>query len=77
MIIKRNGEIKSMGVANGNLQILRTDKSECASTTPDFYSIKHVCAVAAKKERDVETIDLQGFPYKLRHEKIRNLSLLS
>ena len=38
-----------------------TDKNEVSSPTPDFYSIKHVCGVAAKEDRDTGTVDFPGF----------------
>ena len=60
MVIKMN-DIKSRGVANGSLQRLHTEKSECASPNLDVYSLKHVCAVASKEEIDVETVNLPGF----------------
>ena len=61
MFMKRSGEIKSRGVANGSFQLVCTDKEECLSTTPELCSLKCTCAVAAKEERDVDDIDLLGF----------------
>ena len=61
MVLKRSGEIKSRGVVNGSYERVHTDNVECASPTPDFYALKHVCATAAKEERDVASVDLPGF----------------
>ena len=61
MILKRNGEIKTRGVANGSVQRLYTNKDDVTSPTPDYHSFKYVCAVAALEKRDVATIDLPGF----------------
>ena len=69
MVMKRNDDVKERGVANGSIQILCTDKSECASPNPDLCSLKNVCAVAAKEERDVETVDLPGFFLKNDEDK--------
>ena len=60
MLPKRNGEIKSRGVANGSLQMIRANKSDCTSLTPDFHSLKHAVSTAAKEERDAATVDLLG-----------------
>ena len=61
MVFKKSDEIKSRRVVNGSYEMLCTDKTECASFTPDFYALKHVCATVAKEDRDVATIDLPGF----------------
>ena len=61
MVLKRSGKIKSRGAVNGSYERLHTDKTECTSPTPEFYSLKHVCETAAKEDRDVSTIDLPGF----------------
>ena len=60
MIMKRNGLIKSRGVANGKVEKLCSN-DEFSSPTPDFYAVKYICAVAAKEEQDVEMVDLPGF----------------
>ena len=61
MIMKRNGDIKSRGVANGSFQRVYTDKADCSSPTPDFYAFKYIVAVIAKEGRDCGTVDLPGF----------------
>ena len=61
MVMKRNGIIKTRGVVNGKNQRIYHDRNEFTSPTPDFYAVKHVCAVAAKEERDVGTLDLLSF----------------
>ena len=61
MVTKRNGEINTHGCANGSYQRMHTDKHECSSPTPDFYTFKNICAIIAKESRDVATIDLPGF----------------
>ena len=49
MVAKRDGMIKSRGVAHGGYQRVYTDKYDVSSPTPDFYSLKHVYAVAIKE----------------------------
>lgn len=61
MVMKQNREIKSRSIANGSYQRTCTDKNEVSSPTPDFFSIKYTCAVAAKEKRDIGTVDLPGF----------------
>ena len=61
MVMKRNGLLKTRGVADGSVQRLYTDKDSVSSPTPDFYSFKYICAVIAKEGRDVATVDLPGF----------------
>ena len=61
MVLKRKGVLKSRGVANGSRQRVHADKNEVSSPTPDFYSLKHACGVAAKEGRDTGTVDLPGF----------------
>ena len=60
MIMKRNRLIKSRGVVNGKVQKLHSD-DEFLSPVLDFYAVKYICALAAKEERDVATVDLPGF----------------
>ena len=47
MVMKREGDIKSIEVANGSFQRLHAEKSYCSSSTPDLYSFKHACAMIA------------------------------
>ena len=61
MILKRNGEIKTRGVANGSVQRLYTNKDDVTSPTLDYHAFKYACAVAALEKRDVATVDLPGF----------------
>ena len=61
MVMKRNGELKSQGCANGSYQCMYTEKSEVSSLTPDFYAFKYICAIIVKESRDIATIDLPGF----------------
>ena len=58
--MKRNGLIKSRGVANGKVQKLYSN-NEFSFPTLDFYAVKYICAVAAKEEWDVATVDLPAF----------------
>lgn len=48
IIMKRNGQIKSIGVANGSHKRMNTGKNSVSSSTPDLYSLKDACDVAAK-----------------------------
>ena len=41
MIMKRNGDLKSRGVANGSLQRVYTNKDDCSSPTPAFKYINY------------------------------------
>lgn len=61
MIIKRNGDLKSRGVADGHVQCLYTDKNGCSLPTLEFYAFKYIVAVIAKEGRDLAMIDLPGF----------------
>ena len=61
MVMKRNGLLKTRGVADGSVQRLYTNKDDVSSPTPDFYAFKYICAVIAKEGRDVATVDLPGF----------------
>ena len=74
MIMKRNGLLKSRGVANGSLQRLYTNKDDCSSPTPDFYAFKYMIAVIAKEGRDCATVDLPGFFLQIEQEKTDNKS---
>ena len=60
MVMKRNGILKSRGVANGANQKLYSE-DKFSSPTPDLYSVKCVCAVSAKEDRDAATVDLPSF----------------
>ena len=57
MFIKRHGDFKSRGTANGNFQRICTGKIDCTSLAPDFHTLKHATAAAAKEEREVATVD--------------------
>ena len=61
MIMKRNGLIKTRGVADGSKQRVYTDKNDCSSPTPDFHAFKYMVAIIAKEGRDCATVDLPGF----------------
>ena len=61
MVLKRNGVLKTRGVADGSVQRLFTNKDDESSPTPDFYAFKYICAIIAKEARDVATVDLPGF----------------
>ena len=67
--MKRNGLLKSRGVANGSLQRLYTNKDDCSSPTPNFYAFKYMIAVVAKEGRDCATVDLPGFFLQTEQEK--------
>ena len=49
MVMKRNRELKSHGVANRSLQHIYTNKNEYSLSTSDFYTLKYACVVAAKE----------------------------
>ena len=70
MILKQNGELKTRGVANGSYQYIYTNKDDCTSPTPDFYSFKYVCTVIAKEGRDVATVDLPGFFLQMEQDEL-------
>ena len=59
--MKKNSDIKSRGYTNSSFQIVYTNKYKCTLPTPDFYSLKYVCAIAAKESRDTVTINLPSF----------------
>ena len=61
MVLKRNGLLKTRGVADGSVQRVFTDKNDVSSPTPDFYAFKFICAMIAREGRDVATADLPGF----------------
>lgn len=61
MVMKRNGSIKTRGVANGSAQREYVDKLDCASPTPDFNAFKCACAKIAQERRDTTGVDLPGF----------------
>ena len=69
MIVKRNGIIKSYRVANGKNQRMHHNRNEFTSPILDFYAVKYACAVAAKEERDVATLDLLSFFSQTKAEK--------
>ena len=69
MMLKRNGDLKSRGTANGSFQIVHTDKVDFTSPTPDFYALKHVVAVAAKESLDAATVDLPAFFLQIEANK--------
>ena len=75
MIMKRNGNIKTRGVANGSFQRVYTDKDDCSSPTPDFYAFKYMVATIAKEGRDCATVDLPGF-FLLQTEQDENVTLI-
>ena len=75
MIMKRNGDLKSRGVANGSLQRLYTNKDDCLLPTPDFYAFKYIIAVIAKEDRDCATVDLPGFFLQIEADKDKQLIL--
>ena len=59
--IKGNSTLKWRGVANESFQQVCTDKTKVLLRTPDFYSLKYSCVVAAKEGRDIGIVDLPGF----------------
>ena len=58
MIMKRNGELKTRGCADGRPQRLWTDKATVSSPTPAIECIKYILAVIAFEKRDVASFDL-------------------
>ena len=75
MIMKRNRDLKSRGVANGSLERVYTNKDDCSSPTPDFYAFKYIIAVIAKEGRDAATVDLPGFFLQTEADKDNQLIL--
>lgn len=75
MIIKRNGLLKTRGVADGSVQRLYTNKDDVSSPTPDFYSFKYICAIIAKECRDVATVDLPGFSLQTEQDGDKDIIL--
>ena len=75
MVLKRNGEIKTRGVANGSVKRVYTNKDDCSSPTPDFYDFKYICAVIALEGRDAATVDLPGFFLQTEQDELIMLRL--
>ena len=75
MIMKRDGDIKTRGVANGSFQRVYTDKDTCSSPTPDFYAFKYMIAMIAREGRDCATVDLPGFFLQTKSEENSTLLL--
>ena len=75
MIMKRNGNVKTRGVARGDLQRVYTNKEDCSSPTPDFYAFKYIIALIAKEGRDCATVDLPGFFLQTEQEEDSDLML--
>ena len=75
MIMKRNGKVKTRGVARGDLQRVYTNKDDCSSPTPDFYAFKYIIALIAKEGRDCATVDLPGFFLQTEQEENSDLML--
>ena len=69
MVMKRNGDLKTRGVANGKHQRMCTDKNEVSSPTPSFDSLKYLCTVFAKEGRATATVDLPGFFLQTKQEE--------
>ena len=60
MVMKRNGDLKLSGCANGSYQRVYSDKHENSSPAPDFHAFKCICAVVGKEGKDAATVDLPG-----------------
>jgi hypothetical protein len=75
MVLKRNGDLKTRGVANGSVQRLYTNKEDVSSPTPDYLAFKYLCAVSAMEERNVATIDLPGFFLQTEQDELIMLRL--
>ena len=69
MAMKRNGDLKTRGAANGKIQKMHADKSDASSPAPDFNSLKCLYAVFAKEGRDTATADLPGFFLQTKQEE--------
>ena len=61
MVTKRNGTLKSRGVADSSSQRVHADKNKLPLPTLDFYLLKYVCAIATKEGRDIGIVDLSSF----------------
>ena len=60
MVLKRNGDLKSRGCADGRPQRLWTDKHAVSSPTPAIEALKYILAIIAVEGRDVASFDLPG-----------------
>ena len=58
--MKTNGEIKVRGCADGCPQHVNKTKEDTSSPTVAVESIFITCAMAAKENRDVATVDIPG-----------------
>ena len=45
MVMKRNGDLKTKGVANGKYQKICMDKNEVSSPIPDINTLKYLCDI--------------------------------
>jgi len=68
MVMKRNSDLKTRGVANGKNQKIYTDKNDVLSLILDFNSLKYLCAVFAKEGRDTAIVNLPGFFLQTKQE---------
>ena len=75
MVLKRHGEIKTRGVANGSVQRVYTNKDYCSPPTPDFYAFNYICAVIELEGRDAATVDLPGFFLQTEQDELIMLRL--
>ena len=57
---KRCGKIKGRGCADGRKQRIYTAKEEASSPTVSVEALMLTCAIDAKEERDVATVDIPG-----------------
>ena len=70
MTLKRNGDLKTRGVSNGNHQRLHAEKKDCISPILDFHAFKCVFSVTTKEGRDVAIVDLSGFSSDEKRKRI-------
>ena len=75
MVLKRNDEINTRGVADGSAQRVYTNKDDYSSPTPDFYAFKDICAVIALEGRYTSTVDLPGFFLQTKQDELIMLRL--
>jgi hypothetical protein len=57
---KRSGKVKGRGCADGRKQRLWTRKEDSTSPTACTESVLTTCAIDAKEDRDVATVDIPG-----------------
>ena len=74
LVEKRDGRVKGRTCANGSVQRDWVDKKDASSSTAYMESIMLTATIDAQEERDVATIDIPNFLFKLRsRENLRRV----